>query len=669
MHFERSRAKGVALVVVVAVVTVTGSGVGVAVSALAPGSAATQGMGSQVAPDDGSATEAVGEATPTAESESPDGESPEAESTETTTQTNATAGSAAENADGGATDSDVAETATATETGSPGTGEAANEAETATASEAGNATTPPANASGANASGTNTSVPNASAGDLSSCAVVDEPGRYDLTADVDGGSGTCIAIRSSDVVLDGGDHTVAGSGSGTGIRVAGGGTANVTVQNVDVSDWGVGVQVGGSDGGGHGSTLVDVAATGSTTGVRLVGADDAALQAVVARNNADGLVVDDAAGVRANDVTVADNDGTGLRLSGGASDGSFGFLQAVDNGGRGLSVGAGAEGNFVGDATITGNGGPGVTFADSSNNVLADSSVTDNGGPGVVSYQASGDRLTDVTVTGNGDGAYRDRGGSGGAVGAPVSLGDAASVQFGPGVAHVARTDSPSLPDGVRAAGSAVDVTLGDGDEPANARLTVPVDASGNVSVYQRVDGEWGELSSAAVVDGEARVRVAESGLVAPVVETSGNGSDAGGPAEAGGSADAPEADAPNDTDPAVDGQSADGQSVGGDATVDAQATDGGATGPTTLVVRPTSDDAAMEYSFRVDGNVTKVTSGNRSAEADDTVSRAGDLVTVNGTATDGDAYVVDGRLRSFRQVGGPAGFVVRYAGANRTGA
>lgn len=645
MHFERSRTRGVTLVVAVVALTVTGSGVGLAVSEFAPGSVATQGQGpgSQVAPDDGSDT---GEVTPTPApaTESPEGTSPETESTETTTPSSAASGSAAENADDGATETDVAETAAPTETPVAGADATVNETKTPnetgtvddTATEAGNATTALANASRANATPTN-----ASAGDLSSCAVIDEPGRYDLTADVDGGSGTCLSVSSSDVVLDGGDHAVAGSGSGTGIRVSGAGTTNVTVQNVDVSDWDVAVQVGRSDGGADGSTLVDVAATDSTTGVRLAGTDDAALQAVVARNNADGLVVDDAAGVRANDVTVADNGGTGLRLTGGVSDGSFGFLQAVDNGGRGLFVAAGAEGNFVGDATITGNGGPGVTFADSSNNVLADSRVADNGGPGVVSYQAGGDRLEDVTVTGNGDGAYRDRGTSGGAVGAPVGLGGDASVQFGPGVTNLARTDSPSLPDGVRAAGAAVDVTLGDGDEPANTRLTIPVDASENLSVYQRVDGEWGELSSAAVVDGEARVRVSESGLVAPVVETSGNGT---GEAAVDGS---------NEPDLADDGQS----------------TNDDATGPSTLVVRPATDDAAMEYSFRVDGTVSKVTSGDRSAEADDAVSRAGDLVTVNGTAADGDAYVVDGRLRSFRQVGGPAGFVVRYDGANRTGA
>lgn len=78
---------------------------------------------------------------------------------------------------------------------------------------------------------------------------ITKPGTYRLAADIQRGDGTrisgsCIEIKSSDVVLDGAGHTVDGWGISdtTGIQVRGPGTLrNVTVKNVKVTEWNRGV--------------------------------------------------------------------------------------------------------------------------------------------------------------------------------------------------------------------------------------------------------------------------------------------------------------------------------------------------------------------------------------------------------------------------------------------
>ncbi|SFR99366.1 Right handed beta helix region [Halomicrobium zhouii] len=75
----------------------------------------------------------------------------------------------------------------------------------------------------------------AQATSIDSCTVIDEPGHYVLTQDVDQPGETesaCIEIRSSDVVLDGDGHTVDGNGYGTGVGTAG----TTAIENVSVVD-------------------------------------------------------------------------------------------------------------------------------------------------------------------------------------------------------------------------------------------------------------------------------------------------------------------------------------------------------------------------------------------------------------------------------------------------
>jgi hypothetical protein len=83
-------------------------------------------------------------------------------------------------------------------------------------------------------------------GSVTGCEVIDSPGEYSLENDVSADTETCIEITSGDVVFDGQGNAVVGvdNASSTGVS-AGGDLAtaieNVTVRNVEVSDWGTGV--------------------------------------------------------------------------------------------------------------------------------------------------------------------------------------------------------------------------------------------------------------------------------------------------------------------------------------------------------------------------------------------------------------------------------------------
>ncbi len=77
---------------------------------------------------------------------------------------------------------------------------------------------------------------------ITSCTEITSPGEYVLDQNiVNLASARCIEIRSNDVVLDGKGHNISGTPgvSGTyGVYVNG---SNVTVRNLNISNWGYGV--------------------------------------------------------------------------------------------------------------------------------------------------------------------------------------------------------------------------------------------------------------------------------------------------------------------------------------------------------------------------------------------------------------------------------------------
>ncbi len=85
--------------------------------------------------------------------------------------------------------------------------------------------------------------------EIKSCTVIDEPGRYELTADIRNGGGTgisqsCIEIRSGNVILDGNGHAIDGRGNShtTAIQVKTTEDGNdILITNMTLTDWHKGV--------------------------------------------------------------------------------------------------------------------------------------------------------------------------------------------------------------------------------------------------------------------------------------------------------------------------------------------------------------------------------------------------------------------------------------------
>lgn len=81
---------------------------------------------------------------------------------------------------------------------------------------------------------------------VDSCGVIDEPGQYELTSDLESDS-TCIRIAAPDVTLDGNGHTITGTGDAADtavlVRATDAGTFphGATVRDIHVEDWERGV--------------------------------------------------------------------------------------------------------------------------------------------------------------------------------------------------------------------------------------------------------------------------------------------------------------------------------------------------------------------------------------------------------------------------------------------
>jgi PGF-CTERM protein len=192
---------------------------------------------------------------------------------------------------------------------------------------------------------------------IDGCTTIDSPGTYTLTRDViDTDNSTCIHINSSDVVFDGGGHTIdawefnSAYGVWVANRTASGTerTENVTVRNVVVTEWiSRGVYYEWSD-DGH---VSGVTARDSSEGIRIEG-NNATVQNSLLEDNDLGILTSnsaDAGSTVANTVARNNtNDGIQVSLSSTVRN-----VTAVDNGGVGIWA---DEDTTVVDSTARDNG-------------------------------------------------------------------------------------------------------------------------------------------------------------------------------------------------------------------------------------------------------------------------------------------------------------------------
>jgi parallel beta-helix repeat protein len=232
----------------------------------------------------------------------------------------------------------------------------------------------------------------AQAVDLSGPGEITAPGTYRLAADVAGGG---IRISSSDVLLDGGGHRVVGArGPGTVGVLVDGPVANVTVANLTLRDWDVGVEYASVEGG----RIVDLNAENCTrNGLFVDRCRDLEVRNTAAvLNGFPGIALNGSTACRVVNATATANGDVGIYLleSAGciveASTSAANLLNGVclEGAGTGAVVGCTLDRNGYPGVAV--NGGRGVLI---SGNVLSGNRLAavwlDGTGPCVVTRNAA----------------------------------------------------------------------------------------------------------------------------------------------------------------------------------------------------------------------------------------------------------------------------------------
>lgn|GEM_PF-116302 len=242
--------------------------------------------------------------------------------------------------------------------------------------------------------GTDDTTSEAGSETVDECRVIDEPGTFEVTQNlgstnvqsIDIGNGivrqTCLAIQSSDVVLDGGGFVVSGSGGDLSVGVhvydpAGSTVENVTVRNLRVENWDNGVQVGVdtwavNSAGPATARIENVQSIGNGHhGFFVVGAGTELSSVVANDNGASGIGVFDSGSVQVTGATTTGNAEHGVALLEEVFDSTVTDVTTTGNGGAEIYVGDLSSGNTFTDITF-GSEGDSVEGIDGTDNTIDD---------------------------------------------------------------------------------------------------------------------------------------------------------------------------------------------------------------------------------------------------------------------------------------------------------
>lgn len=274
---------------------------------------------------------------------------------------------------------------------------------------------------------TATTTPTPTPVPVSDCRVIDEPGLYVLTQDLtDRPEDICIDIRASSVTFDGNGHVVdsAGLPSTAGVLArdpAGGQLTDVTVRDLEATDWNRGIRFRNLAAG----TVTDVEVRNNSVGVSILDGTDIAVTdmegslnggpgweggTIVVRGTTDstvmnatsapidgaliGYLVDDSTNVTVAEVRFDSDAGAGIHVL----DGSDNTVRdARIRGGTFTWYGLGASSSDrveVRDVSINGSANDGVLVTDTDDGRVVNVTAWDNGGD---SLSAQG-TTTNLTV-------------------------------------------------------------------------------------------------------------------------------------------------------------------------------------------------------------------------------------------------------------------------------
>lgn len=199
-------------------------------------------------------------------------------------------------------------------------------------------------------------------------AVIDEPGRHELEADIVGNA-TCIRITTSNVILDGQGHVVEGANPeresiGILVQQEGETLSNVSVTDLEVRGWSASFARGVQFSFVKGGLISDVRAIDNAGGIYLDKFNDdiRLADSTASGNSGFGFFLRDSTSNRLVNNTASDNERVGIQLTAGSN-------------------------NVIRNNTASGNGGDGIRLHDnfgSDNNLLTNNTVTENAGAGFV---------------------------------------------------------------------------------------------------------------------------------------------------------------------------------------------------------------------------------------------------------------------------------------------
>lgn len=422
----------------------------------------------------------------------------------------------------------------------------------------------------------------ASATEIDACTTITDPGQYVLTADIrDSDAGTCIDVQADDVVIDGAGYTLDGQDAisdQTGVSAES--QSNVVVRNLEVSEWGSGVNYTSVTGG----EVSGVTALSNAVGIELSGTTGVTVDNNTVRNTDNGIFLHAVGETTADNNTVRNNEVTNTTLAItfiGADNNTVTNNTLQDSGLYGLSLLYSADGNDYNefrDNVIVNSTEDAVCLLRARHNTFENTYVENSGRYDVYAVNGSTDnRVENLTLT---------------SVTMSATLRD---------VSLVATDDQPATsPTGNASATGYVNATDTSPGTDAGTEVYLAVDTpSSNASsattengslVYQYTGDEWvpiGEDTTEANATGTNVTDLGESGTH-QVLAFAGEGftSTASGAASTGGSGSSAmnASETTTDTDAGTGNGSGTGAgattetTTGSDATGASNATDGAGT-------------------------------------------------------------------------------------------
>ncbi|SFL58677.1 parallel beta-helix repeat (two copies) [Halogranum rubrum] len=239
--------------------------------------------------------------------------------------------------------------------------------------------------------------------EISSCTVIDEPGRYILTQDIeDPDANVCVDIQASDVHFDGNSYTV-DSGVNESVRTEVTEGPFPEPQNVSV---GIGIDTSESL---SNVTVSNATVVNSIFGVYGTNLSDARVEDATASNNTFGVFINNSSDSVVTDSAAMDNvvDGIVFESLGGrpVSNNTVSGSVTERNGALGIAVGT-ANDSMVSDSIARENGVDGILLFSTKDTIVTNVTTSNNGDAGIKllsgdGFASSNNTVVDATSTGN----------------------------------------------------------------------------------------------------------------------------------------------------------------------------------------------------------------------------------------------------------------------------